>query len=611
MTLSEQRPMTLSDAWFERLGIGIVIVHGHTVVRASTIATRMLDRADTPTIGRELHHLFALADADRLKTWLQTAYTDIEQSKALAVSIDTEGGNARRFRLTSGPLESGSANARVIAIEEQMADNNSANSAVELRRTFKELLDGNPVPTFVVNNQHMVLHWNRACEILTGVPASDIVGTRNQWKPFYEKERPVLADLVVDGTTIDESGLLYNNTLTASAIITEGLEASNFYPKLGNAGCWLLITAGPIRNSRGAVVGAIETLVDITEIKRAEVSLRQSQQALEDLVGKRTAELERAKRALEGDIARRELAEKSLLDRYAEMANLNFQLSEANDKLQSAQNQLLQNEKLASIGQLAAGVAHEINNPIGYVFSNFGTLEKYVNDIFTLVDAYCNAEAHIGDEALQRGVKALREKLDIEFLKEDTHSLMAESREGIERVRKIVQDLKDFSHVDADASWQWTDLHKGIDSTLNIVNNEIKYHADVVKEYGQIPKVQCLPSQLNQVFMNLLVNAAHAMEGRSSRGAITVSTGSNDTEVWIAVSDMGCGMSEETRKRIFDPFFTTKPIGKGTGLGLSLSYGIVQKHHGTIEVTSTLGEGTRFCVTLPIRQSDSAMQEAA
>lgn len=177
---------------------------------------------------------------------------------------------------------------------------------------------------------------------------------------------------------------------------------------------------------------------------------------------------------------------------------------------------------------------------------------------------------------------------------------MRESKEGIDRVRKIVQDLKNFSRVDDTQEWQLANLHRGIDSTLNIVASEVKYKANVVKEYGDIPEIDCLPSQLNQVVMNLLVNAAHSIVGK--RGAIAIRTGREGHNVWLEIADDGAGIPEELRSRIFDPFFTTKPIGKGTGLGLSLSYGIVKRHHGRIEVQSEVGKGTMFRVWLPIKQ---------
>ncbi len=283
--------------------------------------------------------------------------------------------------------------------------------------------------------------------------------------------------------------------------------------------------------------------------------------------------------------------------RIEELSQAHAEVQAINRRLEDTQQQLLQSEKMASIGQLAAGVAHEINNPIGYVHSNLGSLEGYIGDIFRILEVYGEVErAHPGQAGLFAEVKAMREKLDIDFLKDDVHALLAETREGIGRVKKIVQDLKDFSRTGAEDEWQWADLHKGLDSTLNIVNNEIKYKARVVREYGTLPEIECLPSQLNQVFMNLLVNAAHAID---QQGTITVRSGADAASLWVEVSDTGSGIAPENLKRIFEPFFTTKPVGKGTGLGLSLSYSIVQKHGGRLEVESEPGRGTTFRVTLP------------
>jgi signal transduction histidine kinase len=269
----------------------------------------------------------------------------------------------------------------------------------------------------------------------------------------------------------------------------------------------------------------------------------------------------------------------------------------------------VQSEKLASIGQLAAGVAHEINNPIGYIFSNFGSLERYIADLLTMLSAYEEAEKSVTDANAAASLKAMREQVDLGFLKEDIPVLMRESKEGIVRVRKIVQDLKDFSRVDATQEWLWTNLHQGIDSTLNIVANEVKYKADIIKEYGELPDVECLSTQIYQVVMNLVVNAAHAIG--DERGKIRIRTGVDGDNVWIDVTDNGAGIPQENLSRIFDPFFTTKAIGKGTGLGLSLSYGIMQKHHGKIEVRSEVGKGTCFKLTLPIRQPVDVNKEQA
>ncbi|WP_082879899.1 ATP-binding protein [Methylomonas methanica] len=274
-------------------------------------------------------------------------------------------------------------------------------------------------------------------------------------------------------------------------------------------------------------------------------------------------------------------------------------LQEMVEKLRDTQNQLLQAEKMASIGQLAAGVAHEINNPIGFVNSNLGTLAGYIEDMFSVIDAYEQTVAEVDQNLIDREkIGELRKKLKFELLREDVPDLLHESRDGLARVKNIVNDLKDFSRMPA-AEWQYVDLHQGLESTLNIVGNEIKYKADVVRNYGVLPEVECLPSQLNQVFLNLLMNAAQAI---SERGTIILSSGTEKETVWVAITDSGQGISPKNLSRIFEPFFTTKPVGKGTGLGLSLSYSIVQKHHGRIEVGSKVGEGTTFRVVLPVKQ---------
>jgi two-component system, NtrC family, sensor kinase len=300
--------------------------------------------------------------------------------------------------------------------------------------------------------------------------------------------------------------------------------------------------------------------------------------------------LEAQNRELRAESDERRRVEQSLTNSYAE-------LKETHEALETLHQQLLQSEKMASIGQLAAGVAHEINNPIAFVNSNLGTLKEYVDNLWELVDAYAQASEALQDRPdLFEPVRRMRDSIDVDYLRKDLESLMAESLDGVARVRRIVQDLKDFSHV-GEVERQSFDLHAGIDSTLNIVWHELKQKAEVIKEYGTIPMIDGVPAQLNQVFMNLLVNAAQALD---HYGVITIRTGREGDWVWAEVADDGPGIKPEHLPRIFEPFFTTKPVGKGTGLGLSLSYGIVSQHGGRIEVDSTVGNGTRFRVWLPI-----------
>jgi signal transduction histidine kinase len=334
----------------------------------------------------------------------------------------------------------------------------------------------------------------------------------------------------------------------------------------------LLILKKPFDNIEvQQMANTLLTKWDMTE--RASIQMSH----LEHLVDQRTAQFKQASEALQREI----------------------------DERKQLESQLVQSEKLASLGQLAAGVAHEINNPIGFISSNLGALDGYFKQLQEMLDAYRRAEEAITSSEVIEHLAQLRERVELDFLREDIPLLIKESKDGIGRVGQIVKDLKDFSRVDANQQWQWANLQQGIESTLNIVANELKYKADVVKEYQDLPDIECLPSQINQVIMNLIVNASQAMGAQ--RGTITLRTGLEGETVSIEVADTGSGIEPDNLPKIFDPFFTTKPVGQGTGLGLSLSYGIVKKHQGDISVRSEVGVGSTFRVELPVRQSKAAV----
>jgi len=414
------------------------------------------------------------------------------------------------------------------------------------------VVDRLEVGIVAVDIQMQIALWNRFMATHSGRPATEVVG-RNLFECFPELPQAWLEK------KIRNVFLLKNYAFTSweqrpylfrfhhNRPITGGVEAMQ-------QSCTFL----PVRDAEDRVSHVCITLFDFTDTALFQQRLTR---AIADL------EIEREE-------------QKRLIS-----------------KLEEAQGQLLQSEKLASIGQLAAGVAHEINNPIGFVNSNLGTLDNYVKDLLRLLDAYGKAEA---DPQEMAAAVALKREVDLDYLKEDLAALVRESRDGLDRVKKIVQDLKDFSRVDSSPEWQKADLHRCIDSTLNVVWNEIKYKAEVVKEYGALPEVECLPSQLNQVFMNLMVNAAHAI---AEKGTITITTGVEGDLAWVSVADTGAGIAPENLRRIFDPFFTTKPVGKGTGLGLSVSHNIVAKHGGRLEVESEPGRGTTFRVSLPVQHA--------
>ncbi len=270
-------------------------------------------------------------------------------------------------------------------------------------------------------------------------------------------------------------------------------------------------------------------------------------------------------------------------------------------------SQLLQSDKMASIGQLAAGVAHEINNPIGFVGSNINSLREYMQDLTDLLNSYQSltkttasylASPHATKELTEvlQKVQTHADKVDVDFVLEDIFELINESQDGADRIRRIVSDLKDFAHPGEDHP-KWTDINRCLLSTINVVRNEIKYKAELKKDLKELPEIYCMPSKLNQVFMNLIVNASHAIE---NEGQITIATHQRDDRIVITISDNGCGIPDSICQQIFDPFFTTKPVGTGTGLGLHISKQIIDKHQGTITVDSSAGCGTTFTITLPV-----------
>ncbi|WP_298271440.1 ATP-binding protein [Geobacter sp.] len=277
------------------------------------------------------------------------------------------------------------------------------------------------------------------------------------------------------------------------------------------------------------------------------------------------------------------------------------ELERSNTEHMAALAPALQLEKMAAIGQLAAGVAHEINNPVAFIASNLTTLDKYLERLTAFVAAQSERLAQLGCQA-RNELEEMRRSLRIDYILGDCRHLVAESQEGVERVRGIVRDLKSFSRSDG-ADPERIDLNGCLESTINIAWNELKYKATLKREYGELPPVVCHPQQLGQVFLNLLVNAAHAIE---SHGEITVTTRAQDGSVFVSVADTGCGIPPDKLQRIFEPFYTTKEAGKGTGLGLSISSDIVKKHGGEIAVESEQGKGTVFTVRLPTDPSGEA-----
>ncbi len=428
----------------------------------------------------------------------------------------------------------------------------------ESENRFKELAENISALIWITNTNHVPIFCNHFWFVTFNLQPDTL--TREQWlNAIHPKDRDNVTKTYIRAAEELSKFKIQYRVLSTNGKIT-----------------WIYETAVPRVRKNGSFAGLMGCGMDITSQKQAETVLARSNAQLEEDVEKRTQELIEINRTLEFE--------------------KNQQLL-LNSQLKETQAHLVQSEKMASIGQLAAGGAHEINNPIGYINSNLSSLKNYIDNLLALIAIYEQAETTNTDTEQLAQIQTFKQKIDLEFMKTDVLDLLAESHEGAIRVKQIVQDLKNFSHLGSDDDWQWTDLHLGLETTLNIVNNEIKYKAKVIKEFGDLPKVKCLPHQLNQVFMNLLINAAHAIE---NEGVITLRTGAENDHAWVEISDTGKGIAPEHLSKIFDPFFTTKPVGKGTGLGLSVSYNIIQRHQGEIQLSSRLGLGTTFRIVLPI-----------
>lgn len=679
----------------EAISAPLMVHAGHQVLHANTAMQRLLGYSLDDLQAMTYYDWAAPETADELRLYGHRCLHEVSDLPTTETLALTASGARRTIEITGRRMVLGQQTLAVFTCQDLSDIRHVQTSLLDVGRLMHQIIENNPVAIFVIDANHRLTHWNAACAQLTGRDAFDMLGRDDAWRAFYAEQRPLLADLIIDGIVEAESTHWYGNPCMPSPTIDGAYEVESFFPAFGRDGRWLHFTAARLLDAQGNPIGAIETLQDVTVRRQAEDSMKRHRHELEGMVAERTAQLLSTHHELEaflenasvgiiatanqritrgnrqfadmfelGDISpsglptrtfflsdadfealgkvaapvlskggsllhememRTLTGNKRWIQLIAYVANpqdptagtwwmlqdrtevrrvqheleLNYKrIQQTNVRLEEAQNQLLQAEKMASIGQLAAGVAHEINNPIGFVSSNLSSLRGYVEPLFRLLELLQETPQGSLPPAISDELAALSKHIDLEFIGEDLPQLLNESEDGLARVKKIVQDLKDFSRVDH-ADWQDADLNAGLDSTLNVVMNEVKYKAEVKKEYGDLPPVRCIAAQLNQVFMNLIVNAAHAIP---QRGLITLKTQAQGDWVCIEVRDTGTGMPEDVKRRIFEPFFTTKPVGQGTGLGLSLSFSIVQKHGGRIEVESEPGVGTTFQVWIPIQK---------
>ncbi|MEO6681430.1 MAG: ATP-binding protein [Ginsengibacter sp.] len=325
--------------------------------------------------------------------------------------------------------------------------------------------------------------------------------------------------------------------------------------------------------------------------------------AITNILNASIEEIEKQKKIIENtkDEINRTLYEVDL--QKGKVEEKNKELNKLLNDLKDAQQQLVMAEKMASLGQLTAGVAHEINNPINFVSANIKPLKEDLDDVIDCIKKYESVIKQNNLEDLFSEVLVFKHQQSLDFTMGEITDLLNGIEEGARRTTDIVKGLRNFSRLDQDVIKK-ADINEGLESTLILLHSVYKDRINIEKDFGNIPQIDCLPGQINQVFMNILSNAIQAI---ADKGTIFIKTWQDKESIKISIKDTGNGMNDETLQKVFDPFFTTKEVGKGTGLGLSISFGIIEKHEGKIEVNSIQGQGTEFIITLPLTQPGSKM----
>ena len=529
---------------------------------------------------------------------------------------------------------------------------------VERERALSQIIQGNTIPTFVINKDHIVTHWNKAIERLTGHTAEEIVGTNKQWVPFRAKERPIMADVIVDDMDEEKIREYYGQVWRKSALIEGAYEAEEFFPHIGEKGRWLFFTAAPIKDADGTTVGSIETLWDTTERKEAQEALQRAHDELETRVEERTGEL----RKVNEELRRSEAKYKTLFDNAPnsifiidqknfkivdvnataiecyrrskeELMQMNFldllhekdaELEEGLEGLTNHQcgfyprrrhtrkvgdpfyvnivachavhmdmdcliatttdinedvekeTQLIQASKLATLGTLASGMAHELTQPLNVI--------QVASDFF---------------------LKKIRKEEEIS--KDDLKAIAEEIDSHVDRASKVIRHMRDFARQ-SDLTRTRLNINEPIRDVFKVLGQQLRVHQIEVELDldAHVPPIMADHNRLEQVFINLVTNAMYAMDDkglrwgdRKWRRLLRIKTFSADSRVVVSVSDTGKGIPKDIIDKVFEPFFTTREVGQGTGLGMSISYRIISDYGGTIEVRSEVDVGTTFTLKFP------------
>jgi PAS domain S-box-containing protein len=564
---------------------------------------------------------------------------------------------------------------------------------------LRSVIGSSPIPAFVIDRDHKVVYWNRALAELSGIGAEEVIGTRQHWRAFYSAERPCMADLLVDESP-EAISRWYAGKFTKSTLIDEAYEATDFFPDLGDRGRWLRFTAAVIRNAKGTLVGAVETLEDITGAKQAEAALLKAHEDLESKVRKRTRELARANKALQAELREREKAEKALgetteqlslilkslpivsytcsADRHFKTTFVSHTISEMTGytpqqfienpcfwrehihpddrekilselktairkgayqceyRFQAADGsyrwfsdsrrlirtdnpsrnymvgawrdvtedrrirqegelrlqQMIQSHKLTALGEVVAGVAHEINNPVSFISYNIPLLEEMWNNIEPILAGDGASHSDWGDKGISYVELCVNMKEIIE-----------EFKIAAQRIKRVVSGLKEFARTDESAQKKPVQISEVIQGVLILVGAQIRKTVSRIDRYvdSNLPPIHGHFQKIEQVIANLLINAHQAIPAdRKGRIIITARYLERLKAILIEIEDNGTGMERDVLDHIFEPFFSTRRDKEGTGLGLSISYGLIKDHHGLIGVLSRPGLGSRFSIFLPV-----------
>ena len=548
------------------ISVGLILpgMIAHTAVEISK-ATDQLVKGTLADFSRAMHALAEgnLSDAKANVTIIPVKVNSKDEISEMAV-------NFNKLQEEIGYATTGLKGARegLLKAQDDLATTNQLLRDTEIKYIEQQMEKMRNEHTVILNSVAEGIHWlghdglikyeNPAAAKMLGYEVSELVG-----KPAHltmHHSNP-------DGSVYPQCDC--NIFATLNDGIVRHVENEVFWRKDGSS-FPVEYTCTPVIDPDGTSRGCVVLFTDITERKESEEKLKKSNEELG-------------------------LREQLLRNTFTDLKN-------SHEQLKQLQTQLVQSEKMASIGQLAAGVAHEINNPVGFISNNMEMLEQYTGDykkVMTLIESLKQA-IESNDMAKAKNIvnelSAYEKEIDMDYIIKDISSLIVHNKKGIERIRKIVMDLRTFAREDSSAN-DLLKVEEVIDSILSIVYSEIKHKAELIKDYSDTPAIKCNTQRLGQVFINLLVNAAQAID---EKGVIYIKSYIQDEYVCVDIKDNGHGIEESNMNKIFDAFFTTKPIGQGTGLGLSISYEIIKKHGGEIKVNSKVGEGTTFTIMLPI-----------